>query len=1178
LTARVTDTNGQTATSAAVNVNVANIVGTPPTISITQPSVGTGAGQTGNLQSLSTVNFVANASSSAQGVTITNVEFFLNDVSIGTAAREQTTNLYRLAYDLSRFDFSTAPSTVDANTGAVRYTPVPLYAIARDSNNNQTVTNPINLTINTSTSLPPSVQIVATSQTTVTQGGQVLFLPNFNDPDGTVVSLQVFANGVANGAAIANPQPNSTFPTFSSNTPGRYNIYLVATDDTGNTAVSSPAVVVTVNAVAAPTVSLTRPANDSTATSVGAPVFLEATASSADPTQTPTVTFIATSTGGGRTTITGSRVGTSTTYRAIWSPTTPGTYTITAQANIGSTAQTTSAESRRVVVTNVQGLAPSVTISVPTSATTASTTNFTATATDPDGAVVEVEFFLNRNSIGLAKKDDQANTWRITASFASILPGSVEVVALARDSSGNVAASTTSTITVTAAPSIAPTITITPSTTNAAFNRQVQLRATTSDTDGTVTSVQYFANATSIATSTNASTNFQINWTPNQSGKFLVWGLATDNSGVTTVSPTVEVTVRRNNPIQEDAAFILQTYQDIANTTNINPIVFDDLDARLADGSLSRTDVVASLVNETGFQAPVNLLAAYYVIMGQWPTPANYTTLLSTARGSLSNAIGSILSSNEYTAKYGTTPTVTLLNNPSSTIPAQTFLNRLYQNAGLGSPSALQLVQFMNNPTASATLGRGYNSAGLNTALAEFVTNTNSTNTALFDKARAAALFYQLARPPVTMTVDEITTRVAALVQTGTDAVRGTSASGTDRNAIFAKPIAAAVLNDTLYTYRYVTFTKNPTSLVVAPRAGVLFSVEALGAPPLSYQWLLNGAPIAGATDALLSLTNVDSTRVGTYTVVVTSATGVTATSDPATLTLSSVPTKLANISTRGQTTGTGENILIGGFVVAGANAQQSRQMLIRVIGPRLSAAPFNVTGALADPRLEVYSGSNPTPVLTNDNWGTQTAGATQVNAIVQATNRAGAFALQNNSADAVVLATLPPGQYTVQAKAPANNPSATGVVLIEVYDVTPSATAAGKATNVSTRGLVGTGANVLIAGFVVNGEVSRRVLIRGVGPTLTRFGVSGVLADPQLKLVDQASGATIKTNNDWASGSDAAIIASASTAAGAFALANGSKDAAMIVMLPPGQYTAQLSGVNNTTGVGIVEVYDVDP
>jgi hypothetical protein len=1159
LTARVTDTNAQTAVSAPVNLNVATVVGNAPTVSIVQPTGGGGVGQAGNLQSLSTVNFVANASSPSTGVTVTSVEFFLNDVSIGAAAREQSTNLWRLAFDLSRFDFSSAPNAVDPNTGGTRFTPVPLYAIARDSNNNQTVSSTLNLTVNPSTSSPPTVQIQNVSgTTTITQGQQFLVGVISGDTDGTVSQIQLFANGALVSAA-GNPQPG-TLLVYNANTAGRFNLYAVAIDDTGNTSVASPAIVLNVTAVSAPVTALTRPGDDNTATSVGAPVFLEGTAVNNDSTQVPFVQFIATAANGARTTINGTRIGTTTTYRAIWAPTTPGTFSISTQATVGTT-QGTSTNSRRVVVSNVTGLAPSVSINVPGSATTASNASFIATATDSDGSVVEVEFFLNRNSIGFAKRDDLANTWRLTADFAGLPLGNNEVVALARDSNGNVAASGTSFVNVTAASSIAPSVTIEPSTLNAAFNRQVQLRANARDTDGTIASVQYFANGTSIGASGNSGTRFQVNWTPTASGTFNVWALATDNTGITRVADTVRITVRRNNPILEDAAFIVQTYLDIANTAsaNINPLVFDDLDARLAAGSLTRAELVDNLTAEPGFTAPINLVATYYVLMGQWPTPANYNALIGTARGSLANAVAAILNSNEYFAKYGVVPTVALLNNPASAIPADTFINRLWQAAGLGTPSALANLQFRSNTVLTPTLGRGYASQGLQQAIAEFVTNTNSQNTALFDRARAAALFYQLARPQVSVTVEQITERVNALLRLPD-----------------AKARADSLLRDTLYRYRYVTITKHPASLTLTARSGAIFSVEADGAPPLTYQWLLNGAPIAGATSSLLSLTNVDTSRVGTYTAVVSSSAN-TATSDPATLTLTTAPTRLANISTRGVTTG-GSNVMIGGFVVTGANANQTRQMLIRVVGPRLGTAPFNIGGFMADPRLEVYLRGINQPVLTNDNWGTQAGGAAQVNAIQQAATRVGAFPLANNSNDAAILATLPPGLYTVMALPPAANPNASGVVLIEVYDVTPGAAAGPKASNVSTRGLVGTGNNVMIAGFVVSGTATRRMLIRGAGPTLGTLGVPDVVADPLLTLVNQDTGQTIRTNDNWASGEDAAIIAAAASAAGAFPFANGSRDAAMIVMLDPGAYTVQLSGVGNTTGVGIVEVYDVDP
>ncbi len=1171
LTARVTDTNSQTSVSAPITVNVANVVGSPPTVSVTAGPIPALFG----LQTASTVNFVATAVATG-GTTLSNVDIYLNDILIGAAAREQTTNFYRLAYDLSRFDFAAVTPVINETTGAVTY-PLRLFAIARDSNNNQTVSSTVNLTVNPATSAPPTIQLLAGTPTlTVTVGTQFFMFAVPGDSDGVVTQVQLFANGLATGPVIFNPQSGQQI-TYTPTNAGRFNLYAVATDDTGNTAVSTPSIVLNVTAVSPPTTTITRPNDNTTTASVLSPVFLEGTAVNTATPAVPTLQFIASSASGSRQVITGIRNGATSVYRAIWTPINPDTYTITTQASVGA-VQGTSTTSRRVVVSEILGLAPTVTLTrapgqsgVPGTASTASTADFAATATDPDGSIVGVEFFLNRNSVGQAVKDPQGNTWRVTAPFAGLQPGATEVVALARDSSGNIVASPTSNINVVAATSIAPSISLTLSTTNPAFNRAVQLRANARDSDGTVNSVQYFANATSIGTSTNAGSLFLTSWTPTTSGTYYIWAVATDNTGITRVAERVEVNVRQNNPVLENSAFILQTYQDINNTTTINPLVFDQLDEQLANGTLTRADIIVSpltanggvaLTELPGFQPPVNLLAVYYVLMGHWPTPANYTTFLATARGGLANAVGSILSANEYFAKYGIVPTAAILNNPNGPLPAAVFLDQLWANAGArpNTTRETDLVRFMSNNVASPTVGRGYGPAGLNAAIAEFVTNTNSTNTALFNKARTAALFYQLTRPPITVSVDEITARIDALLRLPN-----------------ATAVADAILKDILYGYRYVTITRQPQSLVLNARSGAIFTVEAQGAPPLAYQWLLNGAPIAGATTPTLSLTNVDATRVGTYTVAITSP-AAAATSDRATLTLSTTVSKLANISTRGVTQG-GSNVMIGGFVVTAPNANQTRQMLIRVVGPTLAQAPFNVTGVLADPRLEVYSRTQATPVLTNDNWASQAGGAAQVTAIQQATNRAGAFTLPANSNDAVVLATLAPGLYTVMAHPPANNPNASGVVLIEVYDVTQGGAAGPKAANVSTRGAVGTGNNILIAGFVVDGAVSRRMLIRGAGPTLSAFGIPGVLADPQLTLVDQSTGRTIRTNDNWASGNeDAAVIAQAATTSGAFPLGNGSRDAAMIVMLPPGAYTVQLSGVGNTTGVGIVEVYDVDP
>jgi hypothetical protein len=131
---------------------------------------------------------------------------------------------------------------------------------------------------------------------------------------------------------------------------------------------------------------------------------------------------------------------------------------------------------------------------------------------------------------------------------------------------------------------------------------------------------------------------------------------------------------------------------------------------------------------------------------------------------------------------------------------------------------------------------------------------------------------------------------------------------------------------------------------------------------------------------------------------------------------------------------------------------------------------------------------------------------------------------------------------------------------------------------NLSTRGAVGTGVNIMVAGFVITGDTPQRVLVRGVGPTLADFGVDGVLADPVLRLFRSTpSGAELlQTNGDWSTASNAAQIISTASAVGGFALTAGAGDAALLVDLDPGSYTVELAGVDAGTGVGLIEVYRV--
>lgn len=270
---------------------------------------------------------------------------------------------------------------------------------------------------------------------------------------------------------------------------------------------------------------------------------------------------------------------------------------------------------------------------------------------------------------------------------------------------------------------------------------------------------------------------------------------------------------------------------------------------------------------------------------------------------------------------------------------------------------------------------------------------------------------------------------------------------------------------------------------------------------------------------------------------------------------------RLINLSVRTQA-GSGNQTLIVGFVVAGTSG--SMPVLIRGTGPALQA--FGVDGVLPDPILTVYRGDG-TIAAQNDNWGSNAAQVTAAGTAV------GAFQLSNAaSADAALTTTHGAGAYSAQVT---GGGGSTGIALAEVYDTTPSGSYTAtmpRLTNVSARTQVGTGSGVLIVGFVVAGATPQKILVRGIGRGLEKFGVTGVLANPQLTLF--ASGGTVlATNTGWSSDPSLAPIF---TQVGAFGLDAGSTDTALVATLQPGGYTVQISGANGSTGVALAEVYEV--
>ena len=310
--------------------------------------------------------------------------------------------------------------------------------------------------------------------------------------------------------------------------------------------------------------------------------------------------------------------------------------------------------------------------------------------------------------------------------------------------------------------------------------------------------------------------------------------------------------------------------------------------------------------------------------------------------------------------------------------------------------------------------------------------------------------------------------------------------------------------------------------------------------------------PVTGGTTYVIA---VDRYEGATGTVRLTGA--IAATPDTSGLTLN---TRLANLSVRSPA-GSGANTLVVGFAI---NGTTPKPVLIRAIGPTL--ASFGLPGAMPDPVLTLYRGAS--PIEGNDDWGTNT----RADDIVVKSALVGAFPLNRASRDAAILLSLLPGAYTAQISAAGT--SASGVALLETYDTdfNADADAAGrKLINLSSRAQVGTGENVMFAGFFVLGPTPKRLLIRGIGPTLGVFGLTGVLSDSQI-FVRRGDGTVVAANDNW-SGAD---VAAAVAATGAFALPAGSRDAALIANLSPGGYTVELSGTGGATGVGLIEVYEL--
>ena len=370
----------------------------------------------------------------------------------------------------------------------------------------------------------------------------------------------------------------------------------------------------------------------------------------------------------------------------------------------------------------------------------------------------------------------------------------------------------------------------------------------------------------------------------------------------------------------------------------------------------------------------------------------------------------------------------------------------------------------------------------------------------------------------------------------------GRLGDGTITNRSTAVNIYKGLLSDAATLAFVPAIATQLSSSTVISGGAASFSVVATGTSPLAYQWKKDGSSISGATSSTYTIASTKTADAGSYTVVVTNSAG-SVTSNSTVLTI--IAPRLYSLAVR--TALEAKQILIVGFTMSGG----AKNVLLRAAGPTLGA--FGVPETMVDPKLDLYSGS--TLITSNDNWGGSPS-------LAATFTSAGAFAYASvTSLDAASVASIDGGR-TAHVYGPA-----AGAVLVEGYDV--GSGDAQRFTSLSARNRVGTGANILIAGFSLSGEGKRNLLIRAVGPTLGVFGVPSVLSDPKLEIYQGST--KIGENDNWA-----ATLSTTFSSVGAFGLTAGSKDAAITVSLPAGGYTVQVSGADGGVGEALVEIYEL--
>ncbi len=1073
-----------------------------------------------------------------QGAAPFTVAYFINGVNIGAGT------MYSFP---SPGTYYVSASVTDANGHTANSVAVQYYATGVQ------IVNPLNGTV-----VPAGSSVVIQAAAGIAFGAPAQvefflgaatepFAVSFNYPYQTIFTPQTGAGTQANIYAVAYNPPASAESTPLASLPSN-----TAANVAGNSTVN--AILIESPAEAPPTCVITTPTG-SPAGTVPGPTLIPIPNYVANSSATISVLVDAepgTSTGfitKVELYINGVLFGTDTgyPYSFAWAPTVTGTYNLTALAYddknnvVASTTGTAGAltpQPTTVVITPL----PSVAITSPNNGAvlnSGATTTITASATDAVG-ILNVQFFQDGTYLGTATAPDAGTTNSYSVTFKpvqniqtdangnpQVLPS--KLVAIAADTLGASQTSPTITVTVTAGGSgggttvigTPPTSAITsPATsTSVIVNTPTTIMVAATAPNGNIAQVAFLIDGALVAAPITKYP-YQFVWTPTNLGTYQVVAAVTDNVGDVTNSAPISITV-----VTEPPPTVNITSPTSGGTVTVGTTVAINANAVSASGTIASVQFFEngiSLGTVTGSPFTFN-----------WtPTTTGLFTLtaIATDNAGETTTSGSIIVEAE----------------PINTAAGTTTYFGTYQ--GLTAADGGTFAFVTNDGVLGTFIG--------------ISADSSSKTPVTFVQDLALGSFTQGTGTTATTSV-----AFTGPAVNGTASATGVSGTLTPSNNIFIG--APAVSNNVSIAYGYYTgnLEAQPgtnVTAIVGPDGEIMVYVSAGTFADAGY----GSYSSVNANGQFSVTTALGNTISGTVNPTTGFMTGTLVGGPGGTVLAARVSGGtfsdgvLRNISTRGDVQ-TGSNIMIAGFVVGGT---QNKNLLIRASGPTLTA--FGLSGAIAATELSVYSGA--TVVASNTGWSSTTVNQ---NAVQAADTVSGAFAFAVGSADSALVGSFAPGAYTAMVSGVGTD---TGVSLVEVYDLdTFQPFMTNKLTNISTRGFVGTGSDIIIGGFYINGSAPKRVLIRADGPALTALGVTGALAAPRLQLLN-SGGSPIRENYAWQAGNDPGLISAAESATGAFTLAKGSNDAAILVVLPPGIYTAEVSGVGSATGTALFEVYEV--